>query len=133
MQPRPFCFTEAAVFSAIRLRPVLIALLALIFLDGSSIASATTPTPKAPKKAEGLILFYSDRSGNKDIWVIKPDGTGLSQLTHDPDDDLLPSWSPDGKRIVFTSMRDGDNGIYTMNVNGTNQKRLVKDHGGSPI
>src|SRR3954464_423977 len=101
MQSRPFCFTEAAVSCVIRLRLVLILLLAIIFLGGSTIASATTPTPKAPKKSDGLILFYSDRSGNKDIWVIKPDGTGLSQLTNNPQDDLLPSWSPDGKRIVF--------------------------------
>src|SRR2546428_365633 len=33
--------------------------------------------------------------------------------------------SPDGTRIVFTSLRDGDLDIYTMNVDGTGLKRLT--------
>ncbi|HJN17953.1 MAG TPA: DUF5050 domain-containing protein, partial [Armatimonadota bacterium] len=36
-----------------------------------------------------------------------------------------PRWSPDGKRIAFGSDRDGNNEIYVMDADGTNQTRLT--------
>jgi Tol biopolymer transport system component len=41
--------------------------------------------------------------------------------------DILPSWSPDGSIIAFTSLRDGNLEIYTMNADGSNQTRLTND------
>jgi Tol biopolymer transport system component len=38
-----------------------------------------------------------------------------------------PEWSPDGKRIVFDTTRDGNSEIYVMNANGTNQTRLTRN------
>jgi len=47
------------------------------------------------------IGFYSDRSGGYEIWTIRPDGSGLGQLTHDsPGAMNLPLWSPDGRRFA---------------------------------
>ncbi len=60
-----------------------------------------------------------------DIYTIKPDGTQLRRLTDAPGNDQFPSWSPDAKRIVFSSDRDGQNEIYVMNTDGTNQQRLA--------
>src|SRR5262245_28341555 len=38
-----------------------------------------------------------------EIWTIRPDGSGLTQVTHVPDQPVyLPFWAPDGKRIGFT-------------------------------
>ena len=39
--------------------------------------------------------------------------------------DIRPEISPDGKRIVFTSMRDGNRELYVMDVDGQNQRRLT--------
>lgn len=48
------------------------------------------------------ILFASDRSGKFEAWTIRPDGSGLTQITHLPDRPVLyPFWSPDGKQIGF--------------------------------
>ncbi|HEX6899991.1 MAG TPA: protein kinase [Thermoanaerobaculia bacterium] len=48
------------------------------------------------------ILFASNRSGKYEAWTIRPDGSGLTQITHLPDQSVLhPFWAPDGKRIGF--------------------------------
>lgn len=57
------------------------------------------------------------------------DGSSLTQLTNSIEDDTEPSWSPDGKRIAFTSLRDGNKEIYLMNAGGTNQTRLTINSG----
>ncbi len=48
------------------------------------------------------ILFASNRSGKYEAWTIRPDGSGLTQITHLPDQPVLyPFWSPDGEQIGF--------------------------------
>ena len=42
---------------------------------------------------------------------------------------MFPQWSHDGKRIAFTSDRDGDPEIYVMNADGSDQKRLTNEKG----
>lgn len=64
-----------------------------------------------------------------DIFTAKPDGSGIKPLTTTPGYDAEATITLDGKRIVFTSMRDGDLDIYTMNADGTNVKRLTSELG----
>ena len=40
-------------------------------------------------------------------------------------DDMWPAWSPDGRRIVFSSTRDGDPEVYVMNADGSEPRRLT--------
>jgi Tol biopolymer transport system component len=47
------------------------------------------------------IAFESTRDGNREIYVMNADGTGQVRLTTFPGPDAAPSWSPDGKWIVF--------------------------------
>ena len=48
------------------------------------------------------ILFASDRSGKYEAWTIRPDGSGLTQITHILDQPVFyPFWSPDGQQIGF--------------------------------
>lgn len=96
--------------------------------------SAASKTPRATSAPQAtatplsveLIAFQSTMdSPNFDIYTIKPDGTDLRRLTDAPGNDQFPSWSPDAKRIVFSSDRDGQNEIYVMNVDGSNQHRIA--------
>ena len=54
------------------------------------------------------ILFYSNRSGRYEAWAIRPDGSGLEQLTRTTGEPLFsPIWSPDGKRILCSRGFEG--------------------------
>jgi Tol biopolymer transport system component len=72
------------------------------------------------------------------VWPIYPsyeifsanlDGSGLKRLTKNPGYDAEGTISPDGNKIVFTSMRSGDLDIYTMNAEGGGGRRLTTEKG----
>ena len=46
--------------------------------------------------------------------MINADGTCLKRLTYSPGADILPVFSPDGKKIAFTSNRTGTSQLYLM-------------------
>jgi Tol biopolymer transport system component len=75
------------------------------------------------------IAFTSSRDGNKEIYTIGADGTGLARLTSDVASDDEAAWSPDGKRIAFTSRAVGDDpDLLVMNEDGTGVVRLALPH-----
>lgn len=83
-------------------------------------------TPSA-LQANGKIAFTSDRDGNKEIYVMNPDGSGQTNITNHPADDLTPSFRPDGSKIVFESVRDGNDEIYVMNADGSGQTNITNN------
>ncbi len=88
-----------------------------------------TPTPRYPGDMKGRIVFtrkstpWSDDTS--EIWVLDLDTGLLAQLTHNNAVDWIPSWSPDGKRIAFTTKRQGNYDIWVMNADGSNQKPWI--------
>ena len=64
-----------------------------------------------------------------EIFAANPDGSGLMQLTNTPGYDAEATVSEDGKKIVFTSMRNGDLDIYTMDADGRHVKQLTHELG----
>ena len=81
----------------------------------------------------GLILFSKGFSGDSELFAIRPDGTGLRQLTHNQVWDAHADWSPDGRRIVFVSAREPEPGaptlrpqIYVMDADGSNVRKLTQ-------
>ncbi|MGQ0540633.1 MAG: hypothetical protein ACT4O9_02130 [Blastocatellia bacterium] len=95
------------------------------------------------------VLYGSTHLGSKDcppnpdfskgyVWAIYPtydiftanaDGSKIKQLTKTTGYDAEATVSPDGKKIIFTSMRDGDLDLYVMDTNGKNIKRLTTELG----
>jgi TolB protein len=80
-----------------------------------------------PKKDFSVkkIVFTSLKSGNEDIFTINIDGSGLTQLTDNPTNDMYPQVSPDGKKILYTSDINGTWQIMIMNFDGTDKKELT--------
>jgi Tol biopolymer transport system component len=64
-----------------------------------------------------------------DIFTANPDGSDLKQLTTSPGYDAETTITLDGKKLVFTSMRDGDLDIYSMDADGKNVRRLTNELG----
>jgi Tol biopolymer transport system component/serine/threonine protein kinase len=63
-------------------------------------------------RADFLETIYNESS----LYIINADGSGLKQLTASPGSDFEPTWSPDGDRIAFTSVRGGFRQIYSLDV-----------------
>ncbi|MBL7717984.1 MAG: PD40 domain-containing protein [Flavipsychrobacter sp.] len=64
-----------------------------------------------------------------DIFVADLNGKITRQLTKTPGYDGEAVISHDGKKILFTSMRNGDLDLYVMDINGKNVKQITKDLG----
>ncbi len=73
------------------------------------------------------LLYDSDRSGNAEIYRQRLDQPGAEpeRLTTDSANDYAPALSPDGKEIVFHSLRAGNRDLWIMNADGTNQRPLT--------
>ncbi len=78
------------------------------------------------------IAIGSTQDGNFDIYLMNPDGTGQTRLTHnDSTNDAFPTFSPDGTKIAFTSwdanLDAASAEIYVMNADGTGRVQLTQN------
>lgn len=67
----------------------------------------------------------SSVSPGLEIYKIKIDGSAKTQLTDNDVLDRSPSWSPDGKKILYHSLRDGGNDLNLMNPDGSQKEKLT--------
>ena len=72
----------------------------------------------------GKIAFTSDRDGNREIYVVDPNGRTRNavRLTTNPTIDDHPTWSPNGRRLAFLRQTSGGGfAIFVMNADGSGQ------------
>ncbi len=104
---------------------------AYFFPSGRKILYSSThleneSCPPPPDYSQGYVwaLYPS-----YDIFMSDPNGENVVRLTDAPGYDAEATISRDGKKIVFTSLRDGDLDIYTMDPDGTDVTRLTDEVG----
>lgn len=73
------------------------------------------PSPDANPTCLPLIAYEHGGAGSRQIWIVKPDGTGATGLTSGGDD-TLAQWSPDGQQIAFQRGTT----LYAMTASGAN-------------
>lgn len=91
----------------------------------SSTHLAGQQCPPEPKR-EGR---YRWALADYDIYAIGVNGQGIQRMTMTPGYDAEATVSPDGRTIVFTSIKDGDLDLYAMNLDGTHVRRLTTEIG----
>lgn len=75
---------------------------------------------------------HADPNDYGDLFLIRPDGSGLQHLTKTRDEDTYPAWSGNGRRIAFQrAPRNASNAndIWTIRADGRGPRRLVVDQG----
>ena len=82
--------------------------------------------PPKPKRDGGAYRWALD---DYDLFSVRIDGLDPQRLTNTPGYDAEATVSPNGKTIVWTSMRDGDLDIYAMDLDGTHPRRLTQEIG----
>ena len=89
--------------------------------DGTNVRDITN-NPQAndfqPAWSPAGIIFSSSRAAPDQLYVVRPDGSGLRRLTTGPTQNLDPSWSRDGTRFVFSSSRNARSEIGTLTSAG---------------
>jgi TolB protein len=75
------------------------------------------------------VTDIADNHSTAEIYLIDADGNGKpTRLTNNAEEERAPSWSPDGKRVVFSCRRGGpDFEICVMNADGTGQVQLTNN------
>jgi Tol biopolymer transport system component len=106
-------------------------------LDPRSGAPAAAPRPLTQGSGRNNRPAFSpdgehiafDRwqiGSSRDIFVMRPDGTDLRQVTVDPHADTGASWAPDSRRVVYLSDRDTSWSLWSVRTDGSGEARLAR-------
>ncbi len=71
------------------------------------------------------LVYTSLASGNIDLWIMNADGSSQRRLTTDPQQEDSPRVSPDGRYVVFDSLRGALPSIWRTDIDGGNLKQLT--------
>ena len=92
--------------------------------------SATVQAPVFVRPNGEQVVFQSNKGGRAQLYIIHRDGTGRRQLTSGDAPNTQPDVSPDGRKLLFVSLRQPPGGsrnydIWEMNLDGTGERRLT--------
>jgi Tol biopolymer transport system component len=94
-----------------------------VWVDRKAREEAITAPPRAylaPRLSpDGTQLALDVRDQENDIWIWNIARQTLRRLTFDPAMDRYPVWTPDGRRIVFSSQRSGASNLFWQAADGT--------------
>ena len=71
------------------------------------------------------IMFQSDRSGRRALYIQSVEGGPVTLFLDSGDEPRYADWSPDGGRIAFAAEVNGEDDIFVIDINGGNRMRLT--------
>jgi Tol biopolymer transport system component len=75
------------------------------------------------------IVFDSNKEGQFEVYRVRANGGTPEQLTHDPANDAVASYSRDGRSIYFMSNRSGSSQVWKMDADGRNPRQITRNGG----
>lgn len=85
-------------------------------------------SPDAKYIAFGIGAFFERPVEPGQLALIQPDGSGLRMLTDGKASSGFASWSPDGKRIVFRVLGNGEQGLRILNLDDNKVTTLTNEY-----
>jgi len=92
--------------------------------EGRTRGARAAPVAGEGGPAAGELVLEREVNGNLDLYLIPAAGGTERRLTDDPAEDGLARWTPDGRRIVFTSKRTGHYQLYEIGPEGGRPRRI---------
>jgi Tol biopolymer transport system component len=86
-------------------------------------------TPAWSPDGQSIVFDWRTEGGRGDIYIIPVRGGAPRPLTNDPADDLVPTWSRDGRSIYFASTRTGVYQIWKVSPQGGEPVQVTKNGG----
>ena len=101
----------------------------LVDRDGSSRTLTNVPPgwQTIAFSSDGTQLAFDSASSNAGIWLYDVNRGTASRLTRSHDDST-PVWSPDGRRLAYSSAVDGPGTLWTLPADGSDQPRRLTTH-----
>lgn len=95
--------------------------------DGKYFVVQRSQDPKLVSRPDGTKAMDFKETSNWDIWRFDADGGGRVRLTDNPASEDQPTWSPDGKTIVYRMLNGKSFDLYLMDADGQNKRELLID------
>jgi TolB protein len=73
------------------------------------------------------LAFYSDRTGDKEIFLMDYDGRNQRAVTGHKSISMAPDWSPTGDAVAYVSFFDGSPGIYLVDLASGGKRKVIAD------
>jgi hypothetical protein len=112
--------------------PSLASNLYLVDLSGEHVTRLTSfsgdiqvQDPAWSPDGKQIIFAVQEEDGNMDLAMVEADGSGYRKLTNDPEEDLSPLWSANGRWIFFTSFRNSTPNLYRITSEGGDMIRMT--------
>jgi TolB protein len=99
--------------------------LAAMLASGAALTSGIGSAKAAFPGQNGKIAFVRWTNQPRDIFLMNPDGTGVSKLATTPALDNDPAWSANGRKLAFQASRRGNPDIYTIKADGSGLERIT--------
>jgi TolB protein len=80
-----------------------------------------------------LVAFIANRNGNYDLFVMASDGSKVLSLTRTPEYESIASWTQDSKRVLFSVNTTDSSVLYSIDVEGNNQREVCRVNGRNPV
>ena len=103
-----------------------------LFQQEGKLTQSADWSPQGDAILFGLGQYFRNRAQGAQVAMIKPDGSGLREVTSGANNNGFPSYAPDGKRFVYRTFGPEGQGLRIMNLEDGHVTKLTEDYDNFP-